>query len=243
MGTMNVMLRAGLFLSVLLSGTALAAESWYVAVDGDDAASGSLQQPFATVRRAQQAASPGDTVFIRGGIYRLAAPDPAATASGLFARLIVLDKSGRPGSPITYRGYADERPVFDCRDARPANQRVTAFFVSGSWLRLIGLEVVGVQGTSTESEAGLADINRLVDRIVTQSIPAVFVETSVSDRNVTALREGARARGHVVSLGGQLYSDALGGPGSGAETLEAMLMANVETIHRGLSGTAVGDRQ
>ena len=109
--------------------------------------------------------------------------------------------------------------------------------------RAYDVEVVGVQGTSTESEAGLADINRLVDRIVTQSIPAVFVETSVSDRNVTALREGARARGHVVSLGGQLYSDALGGPGSGAETLEAMLMANVETIHRGLSGTAVGDRQ
>jgi len=149
MVTMNVALRAGLFLSVLLSGTALAAESWYVAVDGDDAASGSLQQPFASIRRAQQAASPGDTVFIRGGVYRLAAPDPAAAASGLFARLIVLDKSGRPGSPITYRGYADERPVFDCRDARPANQRVTAFFVSGSWLRLIGLEVVGVQVTIT----------------------------------------------------------------------------------------------
>jgi manganese/zinc/iron transport system substrate-binding protein len=98
------------------------------------------------------------------------------------------------------------------------------------------VEVLGVQGTSTESEAGLADINRLVETIVARKIPAVFVETSVSDRNVTALREGARARGHAVALGGQLYSDALGGPGSGAETLEAMLLANVETIHAGLTG-------
>jgi manganese/zinc/iron transport system substrate-binding protein len=103
--------------------------------------------------------------------------------------------------------------------------------------RAYDVEVLGVQGTSTESEAGLADINRLVETIVARKIPAVFVETSVSDRNVTALREGARARGHAVALGGQLYSDALGGPGSGAETLEAMLLANVETIHAGLTGS------
>jgi len=96
--------------------------------------------------------------------------------------------------------------------------------------------VVGVQGTSTESEAGLADINRLVDLIVSRGIPAVFVETSVSDRNVTALREGAQARGHTDAVGGQLYSDALGGPGSGAETLEEVLRTIVETIHAGLTG-------
>jgi manganese/zinc/iron transport system substrate-binding protein len=102
--------------------------------------------------------------------------------------------------------------------------------------RASDVEVVGVQGTSTESEAGLADINRLVTLLVSRGIPAVFVETSVSDRNVTALREGAQARGHAVALGGQLYSDALGGPGSGAETLEEVLAANVETIHAGLSG-------
>ena len=102
--------------------------------------------------------------------------------------------------------------------------------------RAYDVEVVGVQGTSTESEAGLADINRLVDLIVSRGIPAVFVETSVSDRNVTALREGAEARSHAVALGGELYSDALGGPGSGAETLEEVLVANVETIYAGLVG-------
>ena len=96
--------------------------------------------------------------------------------------------------------------------------------------RAYGIEVVGIQGTSTESEAGLGDINRLVDLVVTRRLPAVFVETSVSDRNVTALREGARARGHTVGLGGRLYSDSLDAPGKGAGTLEEALRANVATI-------------
>jgi len=96
--------------------------------------------------------------------------------------------------------------------------------------RAYGIEVVGVQGTSTESEAGLHDVNRLVELLVSRGIPAVFVETSVADRNVAALIEGARSRGQAVAIGGRLYSDSLGEPGSGADTLAAALTANVETI-------------
>ena len=107
--------------------------------------------------------------------------------------------------------------------------------------RAYGIEVVGVQGTSTESEAGLGDINRLVDLLVERKIPAVFVETSVSDRNVAALVEGAAARGHAVALGGRLYSDSLGEPGSGADTLAGALRANVETIVAGLKAAAQDD--
>jgi len=119
----------------------------------------------------------------------------------------------------------------------PASRRVlvTAHDAFRYFGKAYDIEVVGVQGTSTESEAGLADINRLVELVVSRGIPAVFVETSVSDRNVMALREGARSRGHEVALGGRLYSDSLGGPGSGAETLEDVLRANVETIVAGLS--------
>jgi manganese/zinc/iron transport system substrate-binding protein len=102
--------------------------------------------------------------------------------------------------------------------------------------RAYGIEVVGVQGTSTESEAGLGDINRLVGMLVERKIPAVFVETSVSDRNVAALVEGAAARGHVVRLGGRLYSDSLGEPGSVGDTLAGALRANVEAIVAGLAG-------
>jgi manganese/zinc/iron transport system substrate-binding protein len=122
--------------------------------------------------------------------------------------------------------------------AIPASRRVlvTAHDAFRYFGRAYGIEVVGVQGTSTESEAGLGDINRLVDLVVTRGIPAIFVETSVSDRNVEALREGARARGHEVALGGRLHSDSLGGLGSGAETLEEALESNVTTIVDGLKG-------
>ena len=118
----------------------------------------------------------------------------------------------------------------------PQRVLVTAHDAFRYFGRAYGIEVVGVQGTSTESEAGLADINRLVDLVVTRGVPSVFVETSVSDRNVAALREGAAARGHDLRLGGTLYSDSLGAEGSGADTLEAALEANVRTIVAGLKG-------
>ena len=108
--------------------------------------------------------------------------------------------------------------------------------------RAYGLEVIGVQGTSTESEAGLADMNQLVELVVQRKIPAVFVETSVSDRNVTALIEGAAARGHSVHLGGRLYSDALGPAGGGGYTLERALLSNVDTIIGALRATSASQR-
>jgi manganese/zinc/iron transport system substrate-binding protein len=102
--------------------------------------------------------------------------------------------------------------------------------------RAYDIEVVGVQGVSTETEAGLADINRLVELLVSRQIPAVFVETSVSDRSVQAIREGAEVRGHAVATGGRLYSDALGEPGSGAETLLGAIESNVDVIVAALGG-------
>lgn len=104
--------------------------------------------------------------------------------------------------------------------------------------RAYDIEVVGVQGTNTTSEAGLGDINRLVDLVVDCGIPAVFVETSVADRNVTALVEGARSRGHELRLGGRLYSDSLGDAESGADTLEGAILANVKAIVEALGPEA-----
>lgn len=101
-----------------------------------------------------------------------------------------------------------------------------------------GLEVAGIQGISTESEAGLARIAELVDLLVERRIGAVFVETSVSDRNVRALIEGAAARGHKVSIGGELYSDAMGPPGTYEGAWLGMIDHNVTTIARALGGEA-----
>lgn len=125
------------------------AAEWFVAVDGNDAAPGTKEQPFATVMRAQEAAAAGDTVQIRGGTYRMPAPPEQGRQGrrGLYHRIISLTKSGEKGKPITYRAFGDERPVFDCSDVKPAGKRVAAFFVQGHWLHLIGLDVTGVQVT------------------------------------------------------------------------------------------------
>jgi hypothetical protein len=143
---MNPLLAATLCLLAFTPAMAIQAADWYVAPTGHDNAPGSLEQPFATVQRAQESANPGDTVYIRGGVFHCPAGQIART-KGIFAYITCLDKSGAPDKPITYCAYQDEHPVFDCSAVKPDGLRVDAFFVSGSWLRLQGLEVTGVQVT------------------------------------------------------------------------------------------------
>lgn len=114
---------------------------------------------------------------------------------------------------------------------------VTAHDAFGYFGRAYGLEVMGIQGISTESEAGLADMNRLVQMLVDDSIPAVFVESSVSEKNVRALVEGAAAQGHQVIIGGELFSDAMGAPGSWEGTYPGMIDHNASIIAGSLGGT------
>ena len=104
--------------------------------------------------------------------------------------------------------------------------------------RSAGIEVMGLQGLSTESEAGVADINRIVDEIVKRQIPAVFFESTLSEKNIRAVIEGAAARGHTVNLGGMLYSDSLGAAGTPEATCEGMLKHNTRTITNALGGNA-----
>ena len=104
--------------------------------------------------------------------------------------------------------------------------------------RAYGFDVVGIQGISTESEAGLARISELVDLLIERDIGAVFVETSVSDRNIRALVEGAQARGHDVLIGGSLFSDAMGEPGTYTGTYVGMIDQNATVIARALGGDA-----
>jgi len=122
----------------------------------------------------------------------------------------------------------------------PEERRVliTAHDAFNYFGRAYDIDVVGVQGLSTESEAGIEDVNRLVNMIVENGITAVFVESSVSDRNVNALIEGAAAQGHTVSIGGRLFSDAMGKPGTYHGTYIGMLDHNVTTISKALGGDA-----
>ncbi|MEX2218108.1 MAG: zinc ABC transporter substrate-binding protein [Phycisphaerales bacterium] len=115
---------------------------------------------------------------------------------------------------------------------------VSAHDAFGYFGRRYGYEVVGIQGISTESEAGVRDIERLVELLVSRRVAAVFVETTVSERNIRALIAGAAARGHTVTIGGALFSDAMGAPGTYEGTYVGMIDHNATTIVRALGGQA-----
>lgn len=114
----------------------------------------------------------------------------------------------------------------------PKAQRVllTAHDAFGYFGRAYEIEVMALQGISTASDFGLFDLKALVDTVLARKIKAAFVESSVSPKFVQALIEGARARGHAIKLGGELYSDALGESGSPGATYSGMVRHNVHLI-------------
>lgn len=115
---------------------------------------------------------------------------------------------------------------------------VTAHDAFNYFGKRYGFEVLGIQGLSTESEAGVKDIERIVNTLVERKVSAVFIESTVSRRNVEALIEGARARGHSVHIGGELFSDAMGAAGTYEGTYLGMIDHNVTSICRSLGGKA-----
>lgn len=154
-----------------------------------------------------------------------------------------------PDGAAEYRANADaylaqleelDAYVHEIMASIPENRRIliTAHDAFGYFGDAYGVEVLGVQGISTESEAGLEDVNRLVNYIVENDVRAVFAETTVPDRAMMAIIEGAAARGHRVELGGELYSDAMGAPGSYEGTYIGMIDHNATTVVRALGGTA-----
>ena len=114
----------------------------------------------------------------------------------------------------------------------PARILITAHDAFRYFGRRYDVRVEGIQGLSTASEGGLQAIESLVDLIVASKVPAVFVESTISERNIKALVEGAAARGQAVKLGGTLHSDAPGAAG----TYERMVEHNVNTIATALGG-------
>ena len=131
---------------LLTFGTSLHAATFFIATTGSDANPGTQESPFATVGRAQEAAAPGDTVFLRGGVYAIE-ESRIARKERIWAYVTFLDKSGTKGRPIRYWAYENERPVFDFSHVKPEGLRVTAFYVTASWVHLKGLDVTGVQVT------------------------------------------------------------------------------------------------
>lgn len=174
--------------------------------------------------------------------------DPAAWAQAVHVvrdKLISADPAGKDAYEKNATAYlARLQSLNDYAEKAltsvPPSQRVliTAHDAFNYFGRRFGYEVVGIQGISTESEAGVQDIQRLVDLLVTRKISAVFVESTVSKRNIEALIEGANSRGHRVVIGGQLFSDAMGKTGTYEGTYLGMIDHNVTTIARALGGEA-----
>jgi manganese/zinc/iron transport system substrate-binding protein len=170
--------------------------------------------------------------------------DPTLWAEAAGPVAAMLERSV-PGAPTTAT-----LPEFRARLARldaygrevlgsiPERQRVlvTAHDAFAYFGLRYGLDVDSIQGLSTEAEANLARIEALVARLVDRRIPAVFAESSVPDRAVRALIEGAGARGQRVALGGTLFADSMGRPGTYEGTYEGMLDHNFTTIARALGG-------
>lgn len=169
------------------------------------------------------------TLWERAARYvqkRLAAMDPAhadtyvANAEAYMQELEALDT------------YVREQAI-----RVPEEQRVliTSHDAFGYFGEAYGFEVRGLQGISTATEAGTADVQNLAEMVATRRIPALFIESSVSPKGIEAVREAVRARGFDVAIGGTLYGDALGAPGTPAGTYVGMVRANIDTIVEALA--------
>ncbi|HET8985079.1 MAG TPA: zinc ABC transporter substrate-binding protein, partial [Trueperaceae bacterium] len=106
--------------------------------------------------------------------------------------------------------------------------------------RAYDIEVVGVQGISTETEAAVADIRRVADLVVSRAVPAVFIESTINPRTLQAVIDGVRQRGGSVHLGAQLYADSLGADDRPEGTYVGMFVHDVAAITTELGGTVAG---
>lgn len=107
---------------------------------------------------------------------------------------------------------------------------VTAHDAFNYFGQAYGFDVRGLQGISTESEASTSDIQDLADFIADSQIPAIFIESSVPQRTVEALQAAVQAKGLEVEIGGELFSDAMGDPGTVEGTYIGMVKHNIDTI-------------
>ena len=161
----------------------------------------------------------------------------AQTIDGVVASLSEVDPEGKAVYRENGARYRRELEtlhqwVIDQVAQIPEDGRVliTAHDAFGYFGMAYGIEVVGLQGISTVAEYGVHDVTQLVDQIVARQIKAIFVESSVPARSIEAVKEGCLDRGFQVEIGGTLYSDAMGGPESVADTYVGMVKSIVNTI-------------
>ena len=135
-----------LLLLLIINAATVFSKVYYVAPNGNDLDAGTKNKPFATIQKAQEFVNPGDTVYIRGGLYKVPA-DRFARKENVFAYCTYLNKSGTTNARINYWAYPGETPLFDFSDVKPEGYRVVGFQIMGDWIHIKGLEVTGIKVT------------------------------------------------------------------------------------------------
>lgn len=144
-----------------------------------------------------------------------------------------------------YLGQLEELDQYVAEQAQRVPEEQSVLITAHDAFNYFGeaydFEVRGLQGISTATETGTADLSGLADFIVEREIPAIFVETSVPQRFIEALREAVASRGSQVSIGGTLFSDAMGDAGTPEGTYIGMVRHNIDTIVGGLTESQRGE--
>lgn len=136
------------------------------------------------------------------------------------------------GAQYAEKLEALEASVRETIETLPKEKRilVTAHDAFNYFGKAYDFNVVGLQGLSTATEAGVQDVQRLSDFIIENDVKAIFVESSVPRRTIEALQAAVLSKDHEVKIGGSLFSDALGSPDTEEGNYIGMFMYNVQTI-------------
>lgn len=158
-------------------------------------------------------------------------------AENIFNGLVELDPENKEFFEENYKAYGEEldelEDYIESRISEVAEDKrilITAHDAFQYFGRAYGFQVEGLQGISTDAEAGTSDVRELANFIVEKEIKAIFVESSVPRKNIEALQEAVKAQGFDVEIGGELYSDSTGDGGTPAETYIGTFMANIDII-------------
>jgi hypothetical protein len=174
------------------------AEDFYVAPDGDDGHAGTIDAPFATVEKGEDAASPGDTVYIRDGEYKFSGTDRTVG--------VAFTKSGTQGKPIHYFAYPGETPIFDLFEVMP-QARVTGLDVHTNYIHVRGLEVRGVRQliVGDSWSVRIRGDHNIIERLNVHDgeAPGIFITSGASNlilncdshHNYDPLEDGGNADG------------------------------------------------
>ncbi|WP_137151095.1 metal ABC transporter substrate-binding protein [Devosia sp. FKR38] len=153
--------------------------------------------------------------------------------------LCTADPDGCATYQANAKAYSAEISALDAQvvaavDSVPQAQRkvITTHDAFGYFGEAYGVQFLAPEGISTDSEASAADVGKLIEQIRADGVKALFIENMSDGRLVEQI-----ARETGVTIGGELYADALSEPSEGASTYLDMFRHNVDLLVPAMAGT------